>query len=132
MASVICFIRSAPIHFNPHTPRGGDSKSTQIPCEALQQGGNTKTGLHKMLLSIGVRLIQQFSGAFQQRWRYLTAAGNPSQLRFAGLPVQLDDSCERPSPALPFFHGKMGVCHCRISEKGEDDNVGKILVAPCF
>lgn len=108
MASVICFIRSAPIHFNPHTPRGGDSKSTQIPCEALQQGGNTKTGLHKMLLSIGVRLIQQFSGAFQQRWRYLTAAGNPSQLRFAGLPVQLDDSCERPSPAPPLFPRKNG------------------------
>ena len=65
-----------------------------------------------MLLSIGVRLIQQFAGTFQQRGRYLAAAGNPSQLRFAGLPVQLDDSCERPSPALPFFHGKMGVCHC--------------------
>lgn len=55
-----------------------------------------------MLLSIGVRLIQQFAGTFQQRGRYLTAAGDPSQLRFAGLPVQLDDSCERPSPALPF------------------------------
>ena len=131
MASVICFIRSAPIHFNPHTPRGGDSKSTQIPCEALQQGGNTKTGLHKMLLSIGVRLIQQFAGTFQQRGRYLTAAGNPSQLRFAGLPVQLEDPGERPSPALPFFHGKMGICHCRDLRKMGDTKHLSVLSDHC-
>ena len=55
------------------------------------------------VLAVSLRRVQQLSGALQQSLRHLAAAGDASQLRLTGLPVQQDNVCKGSSLFFPFL-----------------------------